>query len=63
LRRWRNEWAKHDEIDKGEREGLTHSEREQIKAMQREVKQLRRAYVILKTASAFFRPGGARSST
>ncbi len=30
------------------------SEREQLKALQREVKELRRANDILKTASAFF---------
>jgi transposase-like protein len=33
---------------------LTSSEREQLKALQREVKELRRANDILKTASAFF---------
>jgi transposase-like protein len=49
-----NEWVKHDQVDKGEREGLTTSERDQLKALQREVKELRRANDILKTASAFF---------
>ena len=49
-----NEWVKHDQIDKGEREGLTTSERERLKALEREVKELRRANDILKTASAFF---------
>ena len=49
-----NDWVKHDQIDKGEREGLTSNEREQLKALQREVKELRRANDILKTASAFF---------
>lgn len=49
-----NEWAKVDQVDKGEREGLTSSKREQLKALQREVKELRRANDILKTASAFF---------
>jgi transposase len=41
-----NDWVK--------REGLTSSERDQLKALQREVKELRRANDILKTASAFF---------
>ncbi|MDP1657598.1 MAG: IS3 family transposase [Hylemonella sp.] len=58
-----NDWVKRDEIDNGQREGLTTSEREQLKALQREVKELRRANDILKTASAFFGPGGARPPT
>jgi transposase len=49
-----NEWVKRDEVDNGQREGLSISEREQLKALQREVKELRRANDILKTASAFF---------
>ncbi len=49
-----NDWVKSDEIDNGQREGLSTSEREQLKALQREVKELRRANDILKTASAFF---------
>ena len=49
-----NEWVKHDQVDKGKREGLTTSERERLKALEREVKELRRANDILKTASAFF---------
>ena len=48
------EWVKRDEVDNGQREGLSTSEREQLKALQREVKELRRANDILKTASAFF---------
>ena len=48
------EWVKREEVDGGQREGLTTSEREQLKALQREVKELRRANDILKTASAFF---------
>ena len=49
-----NDWVKRDEVDNGQREGLNTSEREQLKALQREVKELRRANDILKTASAFF---------
>ena len=48
------EWVKREEVDSGQREGLSTSERERIKALEREVKELRRANEILKTASAFF---------
>ncbi len=47
-------WVKRDEIDSGERGGVTTSERERLKALEREVKELRRANEILKLASAFF---------
>ena len=36
------------------REGVTSEERDRIKALEREVKELRRANEILKLASAFF---------
>jgi len=49
-----HEWVKRAEIDAGHREGLTTSERERLKALERENKELRRANEILKTASAFF---------
>ncbi|WP_157539135.1 IS3 family transposase [Hydrogenophaga flava] len=55
-----HEWVKRDQIDTGVRDGITTSEREQMKALEREVKELRKANEILKLASAFFRPGGAR---
>ncbi|BAN69195.1 transposase orfB IS3/IS911 family [endosymbiont of unidentified scaly snail isolate Monju] len=42
------------ERDQGLREGLTTSERERLKALERENRELRRANEILKTASAFF---------
>lgn len=48
------EWVKRDEVDSGSRAGLSTSERERIKALEREVKELRRANDILKAASAFF---------
>jgi hypothetical protein len=48
-------------VDTGQREGLNISEREQLKALQREVKELRRANDILKTASAFFAQASASS--
>lgn len=49
-----HEWVKRAEIDSGKRDGLSTAERERIKALEREVKELRRANEILKTASAFF---------
>ena len=49
-----NEWVKKSEIDCGVREGVTSDERERVKALEREVKELRRANEILKLASAFF---------
>ena len=48
------EWVKRAEIDGGQRDGLTTSERERFKALERENKELRRANEILRTASAFF---------
>ncbi len=42
------------ERDQGLREGLTTSERERLKALERENRELRRANEILRTASAFF---------
>ncbi|MBV8259983.1 MAG: IS3 family transposase [Paraburkholderia sp.] len=55
-----HEWVKRDQVDHGERDGVTTDERERLKALEREVKELRRANEILKVASAFFGPGGAR---
>jgi len=48
------EWVKRAEIDSGQREGLSTAERERLKALERENKELRRANEILRTASAFF---------
>jgi transposase-like protein len=48
------DWVKRAEVDSGERDGVSATERERIKALEREVKELRRANEILKTASAFF---------
>ena len=47
-------WVKRAEVDSGQRPGVTTEERERIKALEREVKELRRANEILKLASAFF---------
>ena len=48
------DWVKRDEVDGGQRDGLTTSERDRLKQLERENKELRRANEILKTASAFF---------
>ncbi|WP_109791009.1 IS3 family transposase [Acidovorax sp. GW101-3H11] len=55
-----NEWVKRAEVDAGTREGVTTAEAQRVKELEREVKELRRANEILKLASAFFGPGGAR---
>ncbi|KVD89249.1 transposase [Burkholderia sp. ABCPW 14] len=47
-------WVKQDQVETGERDGVSSSERERLKALEREVKELRRANEILKLASAFF---------
>ena len=49
-----NEWVRKHEVDSGTRAGVTTDERERVKALEREVKELRRANEILKLASAFF---------
>ena len=47
-------WVKRDEIDRGERRGVTTAEQAQIRELRQEVRELRRANEILKRASAFF---------
>lgn len=47
-------WVRQAERDNGKREGQTSSEREQIKALEREVRELRQANEILRKASAYF---------
>ncbi len=49
-----HEWVRKHEIDAGMRDGITSEERDRIKALEREVKELRKANEILKLASAFF---------
>jgi len=48
------EWVRRAECDQGVRGGMTSSDREQLKALQRENRELKRANEILRTASAFF---------
>ena len=49
-----NEWVRRDEVDAGTRQGVTTAEHQRVRALEREVKELRRANEILKLASAFF---------
>ena len=49
-----HEWIRKSEIDTGKREGVPSEERERLKTLERENKELRRANEILKLASAFF---------
>jgi transposase len=47
-------WVRKAEVDDGLRPGLTSDERDRLKALERENRELRRANEILKSASAFF---------
>ena len=47
-------WLRQAERDSGQRSGLTTSERERLTALEREVRELRRANEILRKASAYF---------
>ena len=47
-------WVRQAESDKGLRAGLTSDERERMKAMEREIRELRQANEILRKASAYF---------
>ena len=47
-------WVQRSEIDSGQRAGMTTSERDELKTLKRENRELKRANEILKTASAFF---------
>jgi transposase len=47
-------WVSRAEVDTGKRPGQTTDERERIKALEREVRELRQANEILRKASAYF---------
>ena len=47
-------WVRRAERDEGKRPGLTSDERERLKRLERENRELRRANEILRKASAFF---------
>jgi transposase len=49
-----HDWVRKHEVEHGMRDGVTQAERDRLKALEREVKELRRANEILKLASAFF---------
>lgn len=47
-------WLRQADIDEGQRAGLTTDDKARIGELEREVKELRRANEILKSAAAFF---------
>ena len=47
-------WVRQAERDSGARPGVTSDERERIRALEREVRELRQANEILRKASAYF---------
>ncbi len=47
-------WVRQAECDEGVRDGLTSDERERLKKLERENRELKRANEILRKASAFF---------
>ena len=47
-------WIRQSEKDGGEREGATTAERQRIRDLEREVRELRQANEILRKASAYF---------
>ena len=49
-------WVRRAETDSGLRDDITSAERDRIKALERENRQLRQANEILKKASAYFAP-------
>jgi transposase len=54
-------WINQVQVDRGEREGLTTEEREELRRLRRENKILRQEREILKKAAAFFaKEDGAR---
>ncbi|RYZ15574.1 MAG: IS3 family transposase [Myxococcaceae bacterium] len=53
-------WVRQHETDTGQRPGLSTQEQQRIKDLERENRELRLANEILRKASAYFGPGGAR---
>jgi transposase len=47
-------WVRQVERDQGKRPGLTSDERERVKALEREIRELRQVNEILRKASAYF---------
>lgn len=48
------QWVRQAEVDNGQRDGLTSSEREELAALRRENRRLRQDVDVLKRATAFF---------
>ena len=48
------QWVRQSERDQGKRQGLTSTERERLKELERENRELKRANEILRKAAAFF---------
>jgi transposase-like protein len=49
-----NEWLKKADVDSGRGPGVTSEERQRVKALERENRELRQANEILRKASAYF---------
>ncbi len=49
-----NEWVKRVEVDSGQRAGVPTDMADKVKALEREVRELRQANEILRKASAYF---------
>ena len=49
-----NDWLKKADVDSGRKSGVTSDERERLKALERENRELRQANEILRKASAYF---------
>ena len=47
-------WVRQEEVERGTRTGLTTEERARMKELEREIRELRRANEILKSAAVFF---------
>ncbi|NKE74168.1 IS3 family transposase [Ochrobactrum sp. MC-1LL] len=58
-----HEWVEKAEVDSGKRAGLPSDVAGKMKALERENRELRQANEILRKASAYFCPGGARPPT
>ncbi len=55
-------WVQQARIDAGAKPGLTGDEQARLRELEREVRELRRAHAILRSASAFFAAGLDRHS-
>jgi transposase-like protein len=53
-----NEWIKKSEVTSGKRAGISSEMAEKVKALEREVRELRQANEILRKASAYFAMAG-----